>query len=44
MSMHNIKGFGFDHAICFDVIMTLVIFNNMRFKRWRLFKYENKQF
>ena len=28
----------------FDVIMTLVFFNNLRLKRWRLLKFENKQF
>ena len=36
--------FGFDHAICFDVIMTLVFLNNLRLKRRCLFKFENNQF
>ena len=50
MSVHNEKKkhdlllFGFDHAIRFDVIMTLVFFNNLSLKRWCLFKFENNQF
>ena len=36
--------FGFDHAIRFDVIMTLVFFNNLRLKRGCLFKFENSSY
>ena len=36
--------FGFDNAIRFDVIMTLVLFNNLRLKCGCLFKFENNQF
>ena len=36
--------FGFDHAIRFDVIVTLVFFNNLRLKRGCLVKFENNQF
>ena len=47
MSVYNEKRFAviwFDHAIRFDVIVTLVFFNNLRLKRVCLFKFENNQF
>ena len=47
MSVYNEKRFALiwlNHAIRFDVIMTLVFFNNLRLERGCLFKYENNQF
>ena len=41
---NDLLQFGFDYAICFDVIVTLVFFNNLRLKRGCLFKFENNQF
>ena len=36
--------FGFNHAVRFDVIMTLAFFNNLRLKHGGLFQFENIQF
>ena len=36
--------FGFDHVVRFDVIMTLVFFNNLHLKHGCLFQFENNQF
>ena len=41
---NDLLQFGFDHAIRFDVIVTLVFFNNLRLKRGCVFKFENNQF
>ena len=41
---NDLLKFGFDYAIRFDVIVTLVFFNNLRLKRGCLFKFENNQF
>ena len=36
--------FGFDNAVHFDIIMTLVFFNNLRLKQRCFFQFENVQF
>ena len=36
--------FGFDHAVRFDVIMTLAFFNNLRLEPGCLFQFENNKF
>ena len=41
---HDLLQFGFDHAVRFDVIMTLVFFNNMRLKHGCWFQFKNNQF
>ena len=41
---NDLLQFGFDYAIRFDVIVTLVFFNNLRLKLGCLFKFENNQF
>ena len=41
---NDLLQFGFDHAIRFDVIVTLAFFNNLRLKRGGLFRFENDRF
>ena len=41
---NDLLKFGFGHALRFDVIMTIVFFNNLRLKHGCLFQFENNQF
>ena len=41
---NNLLEFDFDHAVRFDVIMTLVFFNNLRLKHGCLFQFEKNKF
>ena len=41
---NDFRLFGFDHAVRFDVIMTIAFFNNLRLEPGCYFQFENNKF